>query len=58
MKRYEYRIEFVEWVTRKKKEKLLEAVNSFGKEGWRLNRTIISLKGGTNLLLEREIESS
>ena len=67
MKRYEYRIEFVKLVTGKKnEEQLLEAVNSFGKEGWRLNRlygemsmrTITSWKGGFNLLLERGIEGS
>ncbi len=67
MKRYEYRIEFVKLVTGKKnEEQLLEAVNSFGKEGWRLNRlygevsprTITSWKGGSNLLLEREIVGS
>ena len=65
MKRYEYRIEFLKLVTGKKnEEQILEALNSFGKEGWRLNRlygevslrTMASWKGGFNLLLERETE--
>lgn len=64
MKRYEYRIEFLKLVTgQKNEEQFLEALNSFGKEGWRLNRmygevslrTMASWKGGFNLLLEREL---
>ncbi len=65
MKRYEYRIEFLKLVTGKsKEEQILDALNAFGKDGWRLNRlygevslrTMTSWKGGINLLLEREIE--
>ncbi len=65
MKRYEYRIEFLKLETgRKNEDQILEALNLFGKDGWRLNRlygevslrTMASWKGGFNLLLEREIE--
>ena len=64
MKRYEYRIEFLKLETgRSNEEQILEALNGFGSEGWRLNRlygevslrTLASWKGGFNLLLEREI---
>ena len=67
MRRYEYRIEFLKLVTGKSnEEQTLDALNAFGKEGWRLNRlygeaslrTMASWKGGLNLLLEREIEGS
>ncbi len=63
MKTYEYRIEFLKLTTGKKNEtQLLDALNAFGKDGWRLNRlsgevslrTLASVKGGVNLLLERE----
>ena len=63
MKTYEYRIEFLKLTTGKDKEtQLLDALNAFGKDGWRLNRlygeislrTLTSAKGGVNLLLERE----
>ncbi|HPA20058.1 MAG TPA: hypothetical protein PLU30_20070 [Verrucomicrobiae bacterium] len=66
MKKYEYRIEFLKLVTGKKnEEQILDAINLWGNEGWRLNRlygdfslrTMASWKGGFNLLLEREIES-
>ena len=64
MKRYEYRIEpltFSRGSTTK--DQMLEALNRFGQEGWRLNRTEsrlfglppFSWKGSINLLLEREI---
>jgi len=44
-------------------EQLLEALNRFGADGWRLNRlygeislrALTSWKGALNLLLEREI---
>lgn len=64
MKKYEYRIEFLKLVTgRKNEDQILDALNAFGKDGWRLNRlygevslrTMASWKGGFNLLLEREI---
>lgn len=67
MKRYEYRIEFLKLVTgESSEEQILNALNGFGKDGWRLNRlygevslrTMASWKGGFNLLLEREIEGS
>ena len=64
-KQYEYQIHYLELaVGRGNDEQLLDALNAFGKDGWRLNRlygeatlrSIISWKGGLNLLLEREIE--
>ena len=64
-KQYEYKIHYLELeVGRGNDEQLLDALNGFGKEGWRLNRlygeaslrSIMSWKGGLNLLLEREIE--
>jgi len=67
VKRYEYRLEFLKLVMGKDNdEQIIEALNSFGKEGWRLNRmyggvslrTMASWKGGFDLILEREIEDS
>lgn len=67
MKRYEYRIDYLKLVTGKKnEEQILDALNAFGRDGWRLNRlygevslrTMASWKGGINLLLEREAEES
>ncbi len=67
MKRYEYRIEFLKFMTGKQKEEqLLDTLNALGSEGWRLNRlygnidlrSLASWKGGVNLLLEREIEDA
>ncbi len=67
MKKFEYRIEFLKLVAGKKnEEQILDALNTFGKDGWRLNRlygeaslrTTLSWKGGFNFLLEREIEES
>ena len=67
MKKYEYRIKFLKLTSSKKNEDhILEALNSFGEEGWRLNRmygefslrTLASWKGGFNFLLEREIDNS
>lgn len=64
MRQYEYRIEFLKLQTgRSNEEQILEALNTFGKDGWRLNRlygevslrTMTSWKGGLNFLLEREV---
>ena len=64
MKRYEYQVYYLKIETEESKEQqLLETLNRFGSEGWRLNRlyqevslrSIMSWKGGLNLLLEREI---
>jgi len=64
MKRYEYRIHYLKLETGKpNEEQLLQSLNRFGEEGWRLNRlygevslrSLASWKGGLNLLLEREI---
>lgn len=62
-KQYEYKIQYLALETGKNnEEQLIEALNEFGKDGWRLNRlygevslrSITSWKGGLNLLLERE----
>ena len=64
MKRYEYRVHYLKLETGKpNEEQLLQTLNRFGEEGWRLNRlygevslrSLASWKGGLNLLLEREI---
>jgi hypothetical protein len=64
MKRYEYRIEpLVFSIGSSNRDQMLEALNRYGAEGWRLNRTEGALfgrlpwswKGGIMLLLEREI---
>ena len=64
MKRYEYKIHYLKLDSGKpKEEQVLDALNGFGNEGWRLNRlygevsrrSLASLKGGLNLLLEREV---
>ncbi len=64
MKRYEYRVHYLKLETGKpKEEQLIQTLNRFGEEGWRLNRlsgevslrSLASWKGGLNLLLEREI---
>ena len=60
---YEYKIHYLQLeVMRGNEDQLIDALNEFGKEGWRLNRlygeaslrSITSWKGGLNLLLERE----
>lgn len=65
-KQYEYKIHYLSLETRKgNDEQLVEALNEFGKDGWRLNRlygefslrSITSWKGGVNLLLERETDA-
>jgi hypothetical protein len=64
MKRFEYKIHYLNLETgRSNEEQILEALNGFGQEGWRLNRlygevslrNLTSWRGGLNLLLEREI---
>jgi hypothetical protein len=64
-KRYEYKLYYLQLVQGKANDdQLLDALNAFGKEGWRLNRlygevslrSITSWRGGLNLLLEREID--
>ncbi len=64
MKRYEYKSHYLKFETGKpNKQQVLDTLNKFGSEGWRLNRlsgevglrSLTSLKGGMNLLLEREI---
>jgi hypothetical protein len=64
MKKYEYKIHYLKLEAGKPNEQqFLEALNRFGREGWRLNRlygemslrALSSWKGGLNLLLEREI---
>jgi len=64
MKRYEYRTHYLKLETGKpNEEQLIQTLNRFGEEGWRLNRlygevslrSLASWKGGLNLLLEREI---
>ncbi len=64
MKKYEYKSHYLELETGKSnKQQVLDALNKFGGEGWRLNRltgesglkSLFTAKGGLNLLLEREI---
>ncbi len=64
MKRYDYKIHYQKLETGTPNEQqLLDTLNQFGSEGWRLNRlygevslrSLASWKGGFNLLLEREI---
>jgi hypothetical protein len=61
MKRYEYRIELLTFSCRRRSdEEILEALNRFGQEGWRHNRTFssfpsVSWKANVKLLLEREL---
>jgi hypothetical protein len=63
VKRYEYKVHYLQLETGKSNEdQLVEALNRFGQEGWRLNRlygevslrSLVSWKGGLNFLLERE----
>ena len=64
-RRYEYKLHYLKLERgRGNEDQLVDALNDFGKEGWRLNRlygefslrSITSWKGGLNLLLEREIQ--
>jgi len=64
MKRYEYKLHRLTLQTGKSNdEQLLDALNRFGQEGWRLNRlygefslrALASWLGSLNFLLEREI---
>jgi len=63
MRQYEYRIHHVKLAAQPPADQqLVEILNQFGAEGWRLNRlygeasvrSLSSWKGGVNLLLERE----
>ena len=65
-KGYEYKLHYLELETgRSNDEQLIDTLNEFGKDGWRLNRlygevslrSIMSWKGGLNLLLERETDA-
>jgi len=65
-KQYEYKIHYLALEAGKgNEEQLVEALNEFGKDGWRLNRlygevslrSITSWKGGLNLLLERATDA-
>ncbi len=67
MKRFEYKIEYLKLeVGQDNQEQILEALNRFGQDGWRMvrqyseisMRSIASFKGGINFLLEREIQSA
>ena len=64
MTRYEYKVHYLKLETgRPNEEQLIDTLNQFGSEGWRLNRlygevslrSLASWKGGLNLLLERSI---
>ncbi len=64
MKRYEYKVEHLQLQSGKSSERqVLDALNEFGKDGWRLNRmygevslrNLLSWKGGLEFLLEREV---
>jgi hypothetical protein len=64
MKRYQYKLHYLKLETGKpNEEQLIEALNHFGNDGWRLNRlygevslrSLASWKGGVNFLLEREV---
>ena len=64
MKRYEYKLHYLKLEAgRSNEDQIIEALNRFGNDGWRLNRlygeaslrSLASWKGGLNLLLEREI---
>jgi len=64
MKKYEYNIHYLKLETAKSNEQqILDTLNQFGSEGWRLNRlygevslrSLSSWKGGLSMLLEREI---
>ncbi|MCP4712787.1 MAG: hypothetical protein GY869_29515 [Planctomycetes bacterium] len=65
MKQYGYKTYYLKFETGiSSEEQILEKLNEFGKEGWRLNRmygevslrSLASLKGGVNFLLEKVTE--
>jgi hypothetical protein len=66
MKRYEYKTEYLKLVGGKSvAEQLVEAMNTRGADGWRLNhwqgaslRGPFSWRGAIDLILEREIEEA
>jgi hypothetical protein len=64
MKRFEYKVHYLSLEAGKSNDtQLLDALNAFGQEGWRLNRlygefslrALTTWRGGLNMLLEREI---
>jgi hypothetical protein len=64
MKRYQYKLHYLKLETGKpNEEQLIEALNHFGNDGWRLNRlygevslrSLASWKGGVNFLLEKVV---
>ena len=64
---YEYKIHYLKLESEpSNEEQLVEVLNRFGKDGWRLNRlygevslrSMMSWKGGLNLLLERETDAA
>ena len=66
-KRYEYKLHYLKLeVGRESEEQIVDALNSFGEDGWRLNRlygefslrSLVSWKGGLNMLLEREMAAA
>jgi hypothetical protein len=65
MKMYEYKSYYLKFDSNKpRKQHILDVLNEFGSDGWRLNRltgelgikSILSFMGGVNLLLEREVQ--
>ncbi|HVW02417.1 MAG TPA: hypothetical protein VHB77_18830 [Planctomycetaceae bacterium] len=67
MKRFEYKLHFLSLQSGKSNdEQILDVLNRFGQEGWRLNRiygevslrSLATWRGGLNFLLEREIETT
>jgi len=66
MKKYEYKLHYLQLMNDKSKEvQVLDALNRFGEEGWRLNRmysevsfrSLMTWRGGLNLILERTSDS-
>jgi len=67
MKKYEYKSYYLKLETGKnRKQQIMDMLNQFGGDGWRLNRlsgelsikSLLSFMGGVNLLLEREVQES
>jgi len=65
MKKYEYKSYYLKFETGKnRKQQIMDMLNQFGGDGWRLNRlsgelgikSLLSFMGGVNLLLEREVQ--
>ena len=64
-KHYEYKLHYMIFDSEpSREEQLIGALNTFGQDGWRVNRlsgelswrNIMSWKGGLNLLVERETD--